>query len=168
MIAAAHRDAWLRWLASEKRYGANTLDAYERDLDDFSSYLNAGTNSANAPLSRQIFRGWLAHMASRQLARTTIARRVSSVRSFYRFCGRNKLVDVPDLGWLRAPQPPRAVPKSMSVDDAHALLQAIFNRRGADWVKKRDFAVLMLLMVPDYAFLRRLAFAVKMRHLVTG
>jgi integrase/recombinase XerC len=84
-------------------------------------------------------------MASRQLARTTIARRVSSVRSFYRFCGRNKLVDVPDLGWLRAPQPPRAVPKSMSVDDAHALLQAIFNRRGADWVKKRDFAVLMLL-----------------------
>ena len=34
MIAAAHRDAWLRWLASEKRYGANTLDAYERDLDD--------------------------------------------------------------------------------------------------------------------------------------
>jgi site-specific recombinase XerD len=98
--------AWLRWLASEKRYGANTLDAYERDLDDFSNYLNAGANAANAPLSRQIFRGWLAHMASRQLARTTIARRVSSVRSFYRFCGRNKLVDVPDLGWLRAPQPP--------------------------------------------------------------
>ena len=145
MIAAAHRAAWLRWLASEKRYGANTLDAYERDLDDFSSYLSADANAANAPLSRQIFRGWLAHMASRQLARTTIARRVSSVRSFYRFCGRNKLVNVPDLGWLRAPQPPRAVPKSMSVDDAHALLQAIFNRRGADWVKKRDFAVLMLL-----------------------
>ena len=145
MIAAAHRAAWLRWLASEKRYGSNTLDAYERDLDDFSSYLSAGANAANAPLSRQIFRGWLAHMASRQLARTTIARRVSSVRSFYRFCGRNKLIDVPELGWLRAPQPPRAVPKSMSVDDAHALLQAIFNRRGADWVKKRDFAVLMLL-----------------------
>ncbi|MDB2469559.1 tyrosine recombinase XerC [Alphaproteobacteria bacterium] len=145
MISAAHRAAWLRWLASEKRYGANTLDAYERDLDDFSSYLSAAANSANAPLTRQIFRGWLAHMASRQLARTTIARRVSSVRSFYRFCGRNKLVDVPDLGWFRAPQPPRAVPKSMSVDDAHALLQAIFNRHGADWLRKRDFAVLMLL-----------------------
>ena len=113
MISAAHRAAWLRWLASEKRYGANTLDAYERDLDDFSSYLRTAANAANAPLSRQIFRGWLAHMASRQLALTTIARRVSSVRSFYRFCGRNKLDDVPDLGWLRAPQPPRAVPKSM-------------------------------------------------------
>ena len=77
MISAAHRAAWLRWLASEKRYGANTLDAYERDLDDFSSYISAAANAANAPLTRQIFRGWLAHMASRERARSTIARRVS-------------------------------------------------------------------------------------------
>ncbi len=145
MIIAIHRTAWLRWLASEKRYGQNTLDAYERDLDDFSSYLTCGGITYDGVLSRQVFRGWLANMAARQLARTTIARRVSSLRSFYRFCGRNQLLDVPDLGWLRAPKPPRAVPKSLSTDDAQALLQAIFNRRGADWTKKRDFAVLMLL-----------------------
>ena len=63
--------------------------------------------ASDTPLSRQLFRGWLAHMAARQLARTTIARRVSSLRSFYRFCGQNQLLDVPDLGWLHAPQPPR-------------------------------------------------------------
>jgi integrase/recombinase XerC len=145
MITAAHRIAWLRWLASEKRYGQNTLDAYERDLDDFSSYATSDGAASNTPLSRQLFRGWLAHMAARHLARSTIARRVSSLRSFYRFCGQNQLFDVPDLGWLRAPQPPTAVPKSLSADDAQALLQAIFNRRGADWTKKRDFAVLVLL-----------------------
>ena len=33
----------------------------------------------------------------------------------------------------------------LSINDARELLQAIFNRRGADWTKKRDFAVLMLL-----------------------
>ena len=145
MITNSHQTAWLRWLASEKRYGQNTLDAYQRDLDDFSSYLTSSGIASDAPLSRQLFRGWLAHMAARQLARTTIARRVSSLRSFYRFCGQNQLLDVPDLGWLRAPQPPRAVPKPVSIDDARELLQAIFNRRGADWTKKRDFAVLMLL-----------------------
>ena len=145
MITAEHRTAWLRWLASEKRYGPNTLDAYERDLDNFSSYVASNGVAINVPLSRQLFRGWLAHMASRQLARTTIARRVSSLRSFYRFCGRNQLLDVPDMGWLRAPQPPHAVPKSLSIDNAQALLQAIFIRRGADWTKKRDFAVLILL-----------------------
>jgi len=144
MIEATHRAAWLRWLATEKRYGENTLDAYRRDLDDFSAYA-ASTHTHAGMIDRPLFRGWLANMAARQLARTTIARRVSSLRSFYRFCGRHDLLDVPDLGWVRAPQPARTVPKSLSADDAKALLAAIFQRRGDDWVKQRDFAVLMLL-----------------------
>ena len=144
MIDAAHRSAWLSWLATEKRYGDNTLDAYARDLDDFSAF---ATNTPAAPsmIDRQMFRGWLAHMAARQLAQTTIARRVSSLRGFYRFCGRHQLLDVPNLSWLRAPKPNRPMPKSLSADDAKSLLAAIFDRRGADWVKQRDFAVLTLL-----------------------
>ena len=144
MIDAAHRSAWLAWLATEKRYGHNTLDAYARDLDDFSAFA-ATTPAASSMIDRQIFRGWLANMAARQLARTTIARRVSSLRGFYRFCGRRQLLDVPDLSWLRSPKPNRPVPKSLSADDAKSLLAAIFDRRGADWVKQRDFAVLILL-----------------------
>ena len=84
MINTSHQTAWLRWLASEKRYGQNTLDAYERDLDDFSSYVINNGFASDAPLSRQLFRGWLANMAARKLARTTIARRVSALRSFRR------------------------------------------------------------------------------------
>ena len=144
MIDAAHRSAWLAWLATEKRSGDNTLDAYARDLDDFSAFA-ATTPAAPSMIDRQIFRGWLAHMAARQLARTTIARRVSSLRSFYRFCGRRQLLDVPDLSWLRAPKPNQLVPKSLSADVAKSLLAAIFQRRSADWVKQRDFAVLILL-----------------------
>ncbi|GIR33439.1 MAG: hypothetical protein CM15mP46_4340 [Alphaproteobacteria bacterium] len=101
-------------------------------------------------------------MAARQLARTTIARRVSSLRSFYRFCGRRQLLDVPDLSWLRAPKPDQPVPKSLSADDAKSLLAAIFERRGADWVKQRDFAVLILLYGPGFAFPKHLDCAVVM------
>ncbi len=144
MIDAAHRSAWLAWLATEKRYGSNTLDAYARDLDDFSAFA-ATIPAAPSMIDRHIFRGWLAHMAARQLARTTVSRRVSSLRGFYRFCGRRQLLDVPDLSWLRAPKPNQPVPKSLSADDAKSLLAAIFDRRGADWVKQRDFAVLILL-----------------------
>lgn len=150
MITPSHRRAWLDWLRTEKRYGDNTLNAYEGDLDDFTSYMlmagHAGNSDANTiPVNRAQFRGWLADMAARDLARTTIARRVSSLRSFYRFCGQAEIADIADMSWLRAPRPPRAVPKSMSSDDAMALLQAIFHRRGPDWGKKRDFALLMLL-----------------------
>ena len=145
MITSAHRAAWLAWLAEEKRYGRNTIDAYETDLDDYTSFLATQPDSLTASPNRTVFRGWIASMASRNLARTTIARRVSALRSFLRFTSRQNLLDVPDLSWLRAPRPPRTVPKSLSVDDAQALLAAIFARRGDDWIKARDFAVLMLL-----------------------
>ena len=138
-----NRRAWLAWLESERRYGANTLSAYESDLDDYLQC--AGSGAAGAPPDRRLFRSWLADMAGRNLARTTIARRVSALRSFYRFCGRTGRIQIEDLAWLRAPRPPKSVPKPVSEDDARALLAAIFRRRGDDWAKQRDFALLMML-----------------------
>lgn len=140
------QQAWLAWLESERRYGANTLAAYAGDLEDYEDFLirQAGSTQDLRPDRRQ-FRGWLAEMAARGLARTTIARRVSALRSFYRFCGRTDRMEVKDLAWLRAPKPPRSVPKPVSEDEARALMAAIFRRRGDDWGKARDFAVLMLL-----------------------
>ena len=143
MGGSGNRTAWLTWLESERRYGANTLAAYESDLDDYLGY--AGGDAGSAPPDRRRFRGWLADMAGRGLARTTVARRVSALRSFYRFCGRTGRIDINDLSWLRAPRPPKSVPKPVSEEDARALLAAIFRRRGEDWAKQRDFALLMML-----------------------
>ena len=143
MGGSGNHTAWLAWLESERRYGANTLAAYESDLDDYLGY--AGGDAGSGPPDRRRFRGWLADMARRGLARTTIARRVSALRSFYRFCGRTGRIDINDLSWLRAPRPPKSVPKPVSEEDARALLAAIFRRRGDDWAKQRDFALLMML-----------------------
>ena len=143
MGGSGNRKAWLAWLESERRYGANTLAAYESDLSDYLGY--AGVDAGSAPPDRRRFRGWLADMAGRGLARTTVARRVSALRSFYRFCGRTGRIDINDLSWLRAPRPPKSVPKPVSEEDARALLAAIFRRRGDDWAKQRDFALLMML-----------------------
>ena len=143
MGGSGNRIAWLAWLETERRYGANTLAAYESDLDDYLGY--AGGDADNASPDRRRFRGWLADMAGRGLARATVARRVSALRSFYRFCGRTGRIDINDLSWLRAPRPPKSVPKPVSEEDARALLAAIFRRRGDDWAKQRDFALLMML-----------------------
>ena len=147
MISIIHRTAWLNWLKIEKRYGNNTLSAYESDLDDFCRFFydsNSATEETQA-VNRPEFRAWLADMAARGLARTTIARRVSSLRNFYRFCGQAGFADIGDMSWLRAPRPPRALPKSISHGDAVAMLNTLFARRGPDWSKKRDFSLLMLL-----------------------
>ncbi len=145
MISTSHRKAWLKWLSTEKRYGNNTLAAYEGDLNDFCAFVGGSVDTSTQMVSRPDFRAWLADMAGRDLARTTIARRVSSLRSFYRFCGQTGITNINDMSWLKAPQPPRGVPKSVSRDDALAILNAIFAQRGPDWNKKRNFSLLMLL-----------------------
>lgn len=78
---------WFDWLRSERGYGINTLAAYQRDLDIFCLFLE--NEQVSAPrLNRQDFRAFLAEEQAKGLARTTLARRVSSIRSFYRFCDR--------------------------------------------------------------------------------
>ena len=145
MIKHEHREMWINWLASEKRRGQNTVDAYRRDLDDFATFFEEQNSEQDSLITRQIFHGWLAKMASRKLARATISRKVSSLRSFLRFCSKNELLNIPDLGWLRAPKPQHTIPKSLSVSDTKLLLNAISDQSGQDWSKKRNFAVLMLL-----------------------
>ena len=112
MIKHEHREMWINWLASEKRRGQNTVDAYRRDLDDFATFFEEQNSEQDSLITRQIFHGWLAKMASRKLARATISRKVSSLRSFLRFCSKNELLNIPDLGWLRAPKPQHTIPKS--------------------------------------------------------
>ena len=57
MIDAAHRSAWLAWLATEKRYGDNTLNAYARDLDDFSAFV-VTTKAVPGMIDRFFEAGW--------------------------------------------------------------------------------------------------------------
>ena len=134
--------AWLDWLRNERRYGENTLAAYQGDIEDYGHHL--GPHGGLAP-DRGRFRAWLAAMSRRDLSRTTIARRVSALRSFYRFCGRTGTLPIGEIGWLRAPRPKRPVPKPVSTIDAKAMLDAIARRDGPQWTSRRDFALLMLL-----------------------
>ena len=135
---------WYDWLRVERGYGAHTLAAYERDINIFSQFLADEGVSAPA-LSRQDFRAFLAGEQARGLARTTLARRVSSIRSFYRFCDKRGFFSLEDLSWMKAPKLARALPKSVSVTDMDLVLKAVKPEDEASWQQKRDYALLMLL-----------------------
>ena len=68
---------WLSWLQTERRYPENTLLAYQRDLHDYFAFL-AEHKAVAVPPQRAVFRKYLAHLQKRGLARTTVARRISS------------------------------------------------------------------------------------------
>ena len=135
---------WYDWLRVERGYGDNTLSAYARDIEIFCEFLT-GENLAAPELSRQDFRAFLAAEQARGLARTTLARRVSSIRSFYRFCDKRGFFSLADISWMKAPKTPRALPKSVSVTDMDRVLKAVKPDDPASWQQQRDYALLMLL-----------------------
>lgn len=142
-LAAAYQ-GWLDWLVSERHYADHTLDAYQRDLEHFFAS-QSEQGHALLPPARDGFRGWLAGMQAAGLAKSTAARRVSSVRSFYRWIARHEKADLPDLSWMKAPRRGQPLPRAISHDQAAALLQAVRDRPLPDWQIARDQALMLLM-----------------------
>ena len=134
---------WLSWLSAEKRFSDHTCDAYGRDLSFYLSFL-AEHGAPVYPPSRLLFRQWLATQQSVH-SHATIARRISAIRSFYRFYHRRSPEHLPDISWMKAPKRPHTIPKAPTKQEMGTLLDAVFKRPVADWQNKRDFAVLMLM-----------------------
>jgi integrase/recombinase XerC len=141
---------WDDWLAAEKRAADHTLTAYRRDLAAFLHFI-AGHRGGPldlaliADLPLRDFRAWLAARQSMGMAKTSTARALSVVRSFYRWLDRNGLAHNPAIETLRTPKLPKSLPKALSIGEAETLVAALAEEGGGDWTVKRDLAVLLVL-----------------------
>jgi integrase/recombinase XerD len=113
--------AFLQAIAAESGAAANTLAAYQRDLTDFGTHVgmaNIGT------ASRDQIEDYLAQLASNGLAASTRARRLSALRQFYRFIFQEGWRKDDPAAELRGPGRTKRLPKTLSLADVDALLNA--------------------------------------------
>ncbi|MEX2455645.1 MAG: tyrosine recombinase XerC [Rhodospirillaceae bacterium] len=141
---------WQRWLADERRTSQHTIDGYCRDVAAFLQFLSDHLGehadlSALAGLRPADFRAWLAARLNAGLSRTSIARAMSSLRNLFRFLDRTGRVHNQSLAAVKAPKPPRSVPKPLNADDALALLRRAAEAAPEPWIAARDVAILTLL-----------------------
>ena len=144
------RAAWRDWLKSERRLAAHTLIAYEHDLAVFLDFMTTYLGSAPSldalgKLKPAEFRAWLTERARLGLARTSTARALSSVRSFFRFLDKRGLAHNASIAVLPTPKLPRSLPKALSERDMADLLDSEPAVERAAWIDLRDSAVLLLL-----------------------
>ncbi|GAJ92841.1 site-specific tyrosine recombinase XerD [Agrobacterium sp. SHOUNA12C] len=120
-LSRVHMEAFLEMMSAERGAAVNTLQSYERDLDDLHSFLSersvrlteAGSNDLGAylsGLSRQGFKP------------SSQARRLSAMRQFYKFLYAEGLRTDDPTGILDAPKKGRALPKTMGVEEVTRLL----------------------------------------------
>src|ERR1700758_3737509 len=112
---------FLDMLAAEQGAGANTLDAYRRDLADLSDYLShSGVTLAGANTGG--LRGYLADLDSRGFKSSSVARRLSAMRHLFRFLLNERVRSDDPAAILSGPKRGRGLPKVLSIADVDRML----------------------------------------------
>lgn len=114
-------ELFLDMLAAERGASANTLDAYRRDLADFSAHVTA-TRQTIGTADSDALRGYLARLAKRQLAPASVARRLSAIRQLYRFLYSEGHRGDDPAAAIEGPKRGRSLPKVLSVKQVDGLL----------------------------------------------
>jgi len=132
---------YLGALQSERGASRNTLAAYRRDLDDYLKHLRSQRLDATAAAPDDVV-GWIEQLRRRGLAPSSVARRLSAVRGFYRHLLRDGAVRRDPTEHLDTPRTTRPLPRALSRESAGALVEAPDTRRPAG---VRDRAILEML-----------------------
>lgn len=106
----------------------NTLGAYRRDLSEFVSYLASyygGNEWSWQGVDRLAIRGFLAHLTRRKLAKRSIARSLSAVRSFYGWMHRNEAVESNPARTVGSPKLERYLPGYLDRAQMDLLFQTV-------------------------------------------
>ena len=104
---------FLTHLEKERDVSPHTLTAYTRDLDEFTTFLSAHYGPGKwtwQGVDRLAMRGFLAHLARKELSKRSSARTLSAVRSFYRYMHRNELVDANPARAVGSPKQDKYLP----------------------------------------------------------
>ena len=108
-------------LAAEQGAGENTLDAYRRDLTDFSEFLGrSGQTFAGA--ETEMLRDYLADLDTRGFKSSSVARRLSAIRHLFRFLLNERIRSDDPAAILSGPKRGRGLPKVLSIADVDRLL----------------------------------------------
>ncbi|MFZ7091534.1 tyrosine recombinase XerC [Primorskyibacter sp. 2E233] len=152
-ISPAARDALQGWLASAKALKAasdNTIKAYQVDVLDFITFLTAhhAEPQGLAPLSRVTtsdMRSWMAHLRGQGAASRSMARKLSAVKSFYRWLSEREGYEPTAVLSARAPKFQKKLPRPLTEDAARAMIDSVELQATKGWIGARDSAVITLL-----------------------
>jgi integrase/recombinase XerC len=134
-------EAFVDHLSHERRLSTHTVRAYRTDLSALGTFLRRGSRSLH-DADHRLLRRWLAHLSTRGYARTSVARKAASIRSFYAWAHRRGWVASNPASLLAQPARPSRLPGVLKVSDAEQLATAPADN---DPVGLRDRAVLELL-----------------------
>jgi len=140
--------SFLNYLAIEKGFSANTIAAYENDLNQFLTFAKAHLSQKRSPhrwsaVDRPLMLSFVLSLKERNYAPATVARKVAAVKSFFNFLMSEEQVHLNPMESLSSPKVGKSLPKPISIREVEELLEQPTKRATPE--AKRDKAMLELL-----------------------
>jgi integrase/recombinase XerC len=121
---------YLAYLRSVRNSSPHTVLNYGKDLEQFLAYLSPPDASAPelAEVTHQILREYVGHLHSQKLQKSSIARKLASLRSFFKFCVREGMLRENPARLVRTPKLPKRIPSVVSAEEMNGFLNQLAAR----------------------------------------
>lgn len=122
----ASRDSFLEYLQYEKRFSAHTVLAYSTDLDQFYSYLkDAYSVDQLSQIEHLIIRSWIVSMMDSGVSSRTVNRKITTLKTFYKFLLRRGLVMENPMLKITSPKTSKRLPVFVEKEKMDNLLDMV-------------------------------------------
>ena len=134
---------FLDYLTHERAYSSHTVTSYENDLRAFGAYLEQTENGLDVvDADADLVRGWAMELMASGMKATTVNRKLSSLRTFYKYLLKKGEIDVSPMQGVGGPKKAKPLPQFVREADMERLLCA--TAQGESWQEAREHVILQL------------------------
>lgn len=131
--AENYTQLFINYLRFEKRYSQHTVTAYKQDLAAFQYFISQNYDETNfQAVTYHMIRSWLAEMKSNNISSRTINRKISTLKSFFKYLISNDVLKHNPTAQVVTPKISRQLPVFIKEDDIVALAETL-NIATEDW-----------------------------------
>lgn len=135
-------DRFIQYIESEKRYSKLTVTAYRSDLEQFAAYLKSGFEIDDfSEATPAMVRSYIVKLKDKGLSNRSINRKMTTLRTFYKFCLREGILETSPMMNVKALKQPKQLPKFVSEED----INKVSFSEGNDFPSRRDELLFELL-----------------------
>lgn len=135
-------DRFIRYIQTERRYSMHTVISYRRDLEQFGEYLRTKYEHENLlQVDSSVIRSYIIDLKERELSNSTINRKISTLRSFYLFCLREKMIKILPMTGIKSLKQPKVLAKFVPEQD----IKKMSHEQTDDFASLRDEMVFEIL-----------------------
>jgi integrase/recombinase XerC len=132
------------YLTYEKKYSVHTVTSYKNDISTFLSFINPHNEALTvSEINYQQIRAWVSNLIKNKIAARSVNRKLSALKSFFKFLQRQQLIDINPMSKISGPKIPKRLPVFVDEHQMEDLFTDVIFEEGFNG--QRDKLILDIL-----------------------